>query len=125
LKGKKMKTLFVGLFAICSVSLMGSSVVKFKSLEFSGKRYFSIVDKNNRFDTVQERFNALCLVHGVKASDITSANVNGSWCVVVNEKVLVTVTKEDAKLHLSSPKKLSEMWAKKLSENIEEVTPLN
>jgi len=120
-----MKTLFVGLFAICSVSLMGSSFVKFKSLEFSGNRYFSIVDKNNRFGTVQERFNALCLVHGVKASDITSANVNGSWCVVVNEKVLVTVTKEDAKLHLSSPKKLSEMWAKKLSENIEEVTPLN
>ena len=120
-----MKTLMIGVLAIFSTCLMGSKVFRVKSLSFSGERYFSIVDKNNRFDTVQERFNALCLVHGVKASDITSAKVNNNWCVVVRGKVLVTVTKEDAKLHLTSAKKLSEMWAKKLSENIEEVTPLN
>ena len=120
-----MKTLMVGMFALASLGLMGSKTVLFKSLCFSGERYFSIVDKDKRFDTVQERFNALCLVHGVKSSDVKSSNVNGNWCVVVRGKVLVTVTKEDSKLHLTSAKKLSEMWAKKISDNIESVTPLN
>lgn len=120
-----MKTLMIGMLAVGSLGLMGNKVFQVKSLAFSGVRYFSIVDKNNRFDTVQERFNALCLVHGVKSSDVSSANVNGNWCVVVREKVLVTVTKEDATVHMTSAKKLSEMWAKKLSDNIESVTPLN
>jgi len=120
-----MKTLMIGMLAVGSLGLMGSKVFQVKSLAFSGVRYFSIVDKNNRFDTVQERFNALCLVHGVKSSDVSSASVNGNWCVVVRGKVLVTVTKEDATVHMTSAKKLSEMWAKKLSDNIESVTPLN
>jgi hypothetical protein len=120
-----MKTFMLGMFALGSLGLMGNKVFHVKSLSFSGERYFSIVDKNNRFDTVQERFNALCLVHGVKSTDVVSSNVNGSWCVVVSGKVLVTVTKEDATVHMTSPKKLSEMWAKKLSDNIESITPLN
>ena len=119
-----MKTLIVGMFALGSLSLMGNKVFHVKSLAFSGERYFSIVDKNKRFDTVQERFNALCLVHGIKSSDISSKKINGSWCVVVKDKVLVTVTKEDATVHVTSAKKLSEMWAEKLSKNIELVTPL-
>jgi len=120
-----MKTLCLMFVAVGSLGLMGSKVVKFKSIEFSGKRYFAIVDKNKRFDTVQERFNSLLLVHERKSFDVCSKKVNGNWCVVVKDKVLVTVTVDDAKLHNTSPKKLSEMWAKKISSNIEEVTPLN
>ena len=45
--------------------------------------------------------------------------------VTINPDMSVTVTKEDASVHMTSPKKLSEMWAKKLSDNIESVTPLN
>jgi hypothetical protein len=119
-----MKTLMIGVLAIFSTCLMGSKVFRVKSLSFSGERYFSIVDKNNRFDTVQERFNALCLVRGIKSTDISSKKVNGSWCVVVKDKVLVTVTKADVNVHVTSAKKLSEMWAEKLSKNIELVTPL-
>ena len=108
-----------------SFLLMGSYVEKTKSLEFSGQRYFKIVDTNGRFDKVQERFNALCLRYGVESSDVSAAKVNGNWCVVVGDKVLVTVTNADSKLHKTSHENLAKMWAKNVAKHIESVTPLN
>ncbi len=117
---KKIMILFTASFL-----LMGSYVEKSKSLEFSGQRYFKIVDTSGRFDKVQERFNSLCLKYGVKSSDITANKVNGNWCVVVGDKVLVTVTVADSKLHKTPCEKLAKSWAKNVANHIESVTPLN
>jgi hypothetical protein len=119
-----MKILAIGL-AILSLISMGSSKTHTHSLVFSGQRYLSIVDNENRFDTVQERFNALCLVHERKSSDVKAEKVNNSWCVTVDGKVLVTVTNADSKLHKTSCEKLAKTWAKNVANNIESVTPLN
>jgi len=119
-----MKTLIVGLLALCSLSTMGSSVRFVRSLSFSGVRYLSVVDDGTRLDDLYDRFNSLCLNSDVKASDVNVKKVNNTWCVLVGDKVLVSVTKADAKVHNSSAQKLAEKWASTVSKNVEEVKPL-
>jgi hypothetical protein len=50
--------------------------------------------------------------------------VNNTWCVLVGDKVLVSVTKADAKVHNSSAQKLAEKWASTVAKNVEQVKPL-
>jgi predicted dinucleotide-binding enzyme len=45
--------------------------------------------------------------------------------VVIGDKVLVTVTNADSKLHKTSHEKLAKIWAKNVAKHIESVTPLN
>lgn len=119
-----MKTLIVGLLAVCSLSAMGSSVRFVRSLSFSGVRYLSVVDDGKRLDDLYDRFNALCLRSDFKSSDVNVKKVNNTWCVLVGEKVFVSVTKADAKVHNSYPEKLAKKWAETLSNTIENVKPL-
>jgi hypothetical protein len=119
-----MKILAIGL-GILSLVSMGSYKTHTHSLVFSGQRYLSIVDNENRFDTVQERFNALCLVHERKSSDVKAEKVNNSWCVTVDGKVLVTVTREDSSYHKMNPQNLASKWANNIQKHIESITPLN
>ena len=119
-----MKTLIAGLLAVCSLSAMGSSVKFVRSLSFSGVRYLSVVDDGSRLDDLYGRFNSLCLRENFKSSEVNVKKVNNTWCVLVGDKVLVSVTKADAKVHNSSAQKLAEKWASTVSKNVEEVKPL-
>jgi hypothetical protein len=119
-----MKTLIIGLLAVCSLSTMGSSVKYVRSLSFSGVRYLSVVDDGKRLDDLYDRFNSLCLNADVKASDVNVKKVNNTWCVLVGDKVLVSVTKADAKVHNSYAQKLAEKWASTVSKNVEDVKPI-
>jgi len=119
-----MKTLIAGLLAVCSLSAMGSSVKFVRSLSFSGVRYLSVVDDGSRLDDLYGRFNSLCLRENFKSSEVNVKKVNNTWCVLVGDKVFVSVTKADAKVHNSNPEKLAWKWADTLSKTIEGVKPL-
>lgn len=119
-----MKTLIAGLLAVCSLTAMGSSVRFVKSLSFSGVRYLSVVDDGKRLDDLYDRFNSLCLREDFKSSEVNVKKVNNTWCVLVGDKVFVSVTKADAKVHNSIPEKLARKWADTLSKTIENVKPL-
>jgi hypothetical protein len=119
-----MKTLLV---TMCAMISMGSysSTKTVDSLVFSGEKYLSICGTSKaRINSVYDRFNTLCLTTEVKSSDVNVKQINHSWCILVKDQLLVTVTKDDAKLHNSSAEKLAKKWANKLSNNIEDIKPL-
>jgi hypothetical protein len=64
----------------------------------------------------------MCLVK--QKTKVFKNKVNNTWCVTVNNKVLISVTKQDAILHNSNPKLLANKWAYNLSKNIEDIKPL-
>lgn len=119
-----MKTLIIGMLAVCSLSAMGSSVRFVRSLSFSGVRYLSVADDGKRLDDLYDRFNSLCLRSDFKSNEVSVKQVNKTWCVLVGDKVLVSVTKADAKVHNSEPQKLALKWADTLKNNVENVKPL-
>jgi hypothetical protein len=119
-----MKTLLV---TMCAMISMGSfsSTKTVDSLVFSGEKYFSICGTSKaRINSVYDRFNTLCLTTEVKSSDVNVKQINHSWCILIKDQLLVTITKDDARLHNSSAEKLARKWANKLSNNIEDIKPL-
>ena len=117
----KMKSILTLTLAIMAITTMGSKTYKTNTIKFSGEKYFTFID-NNRYDTLQDRFNQLCLVK--QKTKVFTNKINNTWCVTVNDKVLISVTKQDAILHNSNPKLLANKWAYNLSKNIEDIKPL-
>ena len=64
----------------------------------------------------------MCLVK--QKTKVFTNKINNTWCVTVNNKLLISVTKQDAILHNSNPKLLANKWAYNLSKNIEDIKPL-
>ena len=121
---KKMKTLLVGMCAMISVGSF-SSTKTVDSLVFSGEKYLSICSTSKaRINDVYDRFRIHCLKTEIKQNDITATKIKNMWCVTAKDQLLVTVTKDDAKLHNSSEEMLAKKWADKLSKNIEDIKPL-
>lgn len=116
-----MKNILTLTLAIMAITTMGSKTYKTNTIKFSGEKYFTFID-NNRYDTLQNRFNQMCLVK--QKTKVFTNKVNNTWCVTVNDKVLISVTKHDAILHNSNPKLLANKWAYNLSKNIEDIKPL-
>ena len=118
-----MKILIPLVFAVNT--LVVSSVVKFEQFSLSGYKFFTVTSapREDRVGTLYDRF-ANGITPATKASDVSVKNVNKSWCVMLHDKVLVTVTKSDSNFHKTPAKKLAETWAKNLSDKIEELTPL-
>ena len=116
-----MKNILTLTLAIMAITTMGSKTYKTNTIKFSGEKYFTFID-NNRYDILQDRFNQMCLVK--QKTTVNTNNVNNTWCVTVNNKVLISVTKQDAILHNSTPKLLANKWANKLNKNIEDIKPL-
>ncbi len=118
-----MKILIPLVFAMNT--LVFGSVVKFDSFKLSGYKFFTVTSEPSvdRVGTLYDRF-ADSITPTTKAKDVKVKLVNKCWCVVLNDKVLVTVTKKDSEFHKTAPKKLAEKWAKNLSDKIEEITPL-
>ena len=119
-----MKTITVGILALLSIAAMGSSVKKFNSLVLSGNKYLTVVDENGRFDIIQDRFSSEVLTTDRKSSDVCVRKVKNTFCVFVGNKLFVSVTNDDAKLHNSVPEKLALKWAANLAKTIEDVKPL-
>ena len=116
-----MKNILTLTLAVMAITTMGSKTYKTNTIKFSGEKYFTFID-NNRYDILQDRFNQMCLVK--QKTNVNTNNVNNTWCVTVNNKVLISVTKQDAILHNSNPKLLSNVWAYKLQQNIDSIKPL-
>ena len=116
-----MKNILTLTLAVMVITTMGSKTYKTNTIKFSGEKYFTFID-NNRYDILQDRFNQMCLVK--QKTNVNTNNVNNTWCVTVNNKVLISVTKQDAILHNSNPKLLANKWANKLNKNIEDIKPL-
>ena len=116
-----MKIILTLTIAIMAITTMGSKTYKTNTIKFSGEKYFTFID-NNRYDTLQDRFNQMCLVK--QKTKVFTNKVNNTWCVTVNDKVLISVTKQDAILHNSNPKLLANKWAYNLSKNIQDIKPL-
>jgi hypothetical protein len=119
-----MKPLLVTMCAMISIGSF-SSTKTVNSLVFSGEKYFSICGTSkSRINDLYDRFNKLCLVSEAKKSDVNVKELNHSWCIFIKDQLLLTITKDDAKLHNSSPEKLAKKWADKLANNIEDIKPL-
>jgi hypothetical protein len=116
-----MKNILTLTLAVMAITTMGSKTYKTNTIKFSGETYFTFID-NNRYDILQDRFNQMCLVK--QKTKVFTNYINNTWCVTVNDKVLISVTKQDATLHNSNPKLLSNVWAYKLNKNIEDIKPL-
>jgi hypothetical protein len=116
-----MKNILTLTLAIMAITTMGSKTYKTNTIKFSGEKYFTFID-NNRYDTLQDRFNQLCLVK--QKTNIKTNKINNTWCVTVNNKLLISVTKQDATLHNSKPQALANKWANKLNKNIDSIKPL-
>ena len=116
-----MKNILTFTLAVMAITTMGSKTYNTNTIKFSGEKYFTFID-NNRYNTIQERFNKLCLVK--QETVVGFEYINNTWCVTVNEKVLISVTKQDAILHNSNPKALADKWALHLFKNIDSIKPL-
>lgn len=116
-----MKNILTLTLAIMAITTMGSKTYKTNSIKMSGYTYFTFID-NNRYNTIQDRFNKLCCVK--QKTKVFTNRINNTWCVTVNNKLLISVTKQDAILHNSNPKLLSNVWAYKLQQNIDSIKPL-
>ncbi len=64
----------------------------------------------------------MCMVK--QKTKVVTYKDNNTRRVSVNDKVLISVTKQDAILHNSNPKLLANKWAYNLSKNIEDIKPL-
>ena len=116
-----MKNILTLTLAVMAITTMGSKTYKTNTIKFSGEKYFTFID-NNRYDTLQDRFNQMCLVK--QKTKVNTNKINNTWCVTVNNKLLISVTKQDATLHNSNPKLLANKWANKLNKNIDSIKPL-